>query len=240
MEQVKKSKRLCRSVYRNQVNGEKSLVERSIERIKSKLKKGVAINPCAYNEHDLGRLIIECNNHISFVNFPNLMNDEKFVLEVAQKSVNPVLCEDYFYQFINENLKRKSDFKCKFLKAVLLNDNVYKVEDVQKIVEDLKLQKIFDQLMNDVDFKKQVMLRLVELQNHEFAKYSCSGTNSQELRSYKVTHNKEVVLLQNKIAGVKEILKMFKCRTDEEEREKAEKLAAAARNFGLSATGLAF
>lgn len=214
-------KRLCRSVYSSHETTHKDLVQSSIERFKSKIMKGSAINPCAYDPKVLGDFIIDSNNHISFINFPMLMNDEEYVLNLARRSLNPLDCEDYFYQFVNGHLKRKASFRYKFLRALFLNERIYKMEDLIAIAEILNLNSEMEKIKEDLVLKLRVIDRLTLLQNHEYEKYTCTGNNSKELKQYKVSRNDEVIQIRNQIEGVKGILKFFTCLTQEELLEKA-------------------
>lgn len=213
-------KRLCRSVYSTHETPQKDLLEAEIARFKTKIMKGTAINPCAYDQKTLGDYIIDSNNHISFINFPILMNDEEYVLNLAKKSLNPLDCEDYFYQFVNAYLKRKPSFRYKFMRALFLNENIYKLEDLVVIAEMLNLNPEMEKIKEDLVLKLRVIDRLTKLQNHEFEKYACSGNDPKELKQYKVSRNDEVIQIRNQIEGVKGMLKFFTCLTQEELLEK--------------------
>ena len=117
--------------------GYEDYVERYTDkRIFLRLVRKHAIKPCGKECWDKGALIAnQFNNHQSFKNFPDLMNDEDFILSIAKTSINPAECEIYFYDYVNPYLKAKDDFKLKFLKAVYLNKNVYKLEDINTIVK---------------------------------------------------------------------------------------------------------
>lgn len=211
----------------------KTMVARAEERIKRRLEKGVAISACGYNEYVLGKMIIETKNHISFENFLQLMNDEAFVLEMAQLSFNPLECENYFYQYVDKNLKKKLNFRINFLKSIILNDNVYKMNDVLQIIQTLGFEKEAEIVFSDVEFKQQVLDKLKRLQNHTYSKYRCSGKNPKELHKYKIQYNDEVVLVRNKIDGVKSILTNFKCLTEQEKIEKEQLIRLKARQYGV-------
>ena len=60
---------------------------------------------------------------------------QSVILNIAKTSTNPADCEIYFYDYVNSYLKAREDFRLKFLKAVYLNKNVYKLEDINAIVE---------------------------------------------------------------------------------------------------------
>ena len=192
----------------------------ALRRIMPRIYNGTAIKPCNYDEKKLGRKIISQQYHISFKNFPNLMNDEAFVLELARTSLNPLDCFDYFYEFVDSYLKRKSSFRYAFVCALFLNDDIYKVNDLVKIVDCLGLEKEYQKAKTDSSLKQQVKDRIAKLEHHAFGKYTYSGDCPKELRKYKMSRNDEQILVNNQIDGVKEILRLFSCLTAEEQREK--------------------
>ena len=70
------------------------------------------IKPCGRECKEYGRLIAnEFSDHSSFENFPDLMNDKEFLLEIAKTSRNPATCRIYFYDYINPYLKKDDSFK---------------------------------------------------------------------------------------------------------------------------------
>lgn len=193
---------------------EKTLVQRNIDRIMSRLEKGRAINPCAYNQKELARIIIQQLNHVSFKNFPALMNDEEFVLELAQTSLNPLDCENYFYDYVNENLKRNARFKYNYVIALFVNDEIYKLDDLLKIVEALDLLKYFHKALEDKNAKQIIVDRLTQAQaNPCAAKFN--GVDDSKL--LKLRRNQEVMRNKSKIIGLEKIAKMFTCLTDDEQ-----------------------
>lgn len=206
--------------YRNDKYKSKLLEGVALRRIMNRINNGAAIKPCDYNEKELGRKIISQQNHISFKNFPNLMNDELFILELAETSLNPLDCRDYFYQFVDGHLKRKSSFKYAFVCALFLNENIYKVDDLIKIVESLELEKEYQKARCDRKLKQQVKNRIAKLENHIYEKYTYGGDCPKELRKYKMSRNDEQVIVNNQIKGVEQILKLFTCLTVEEQKQK--------------------
>lgn len=193
---------------------EKALVDATIERIRTNLQKGSIINPCGYNEKEVGYIIAEQPNHESFVNFPNLMNDEEFVLELAQTSLNPLDCENYFYDYVNENLKRNARFKYNYVIALFINDEIYKLDDLLKIVEALDLLKYFHKALEDKNAKQIIVDRLAQAQaNPCAAKFN--GVDDSKL--LKLRRNQEVMRNKSKIIGLEKIAKMFTCLTDDEQ-----------------------
>lgn len=194
----------------------------ALRRVMTRIYNGAAIKPCGYDEKELGRKIISQQYHISFKNFPNLMNDEEYVLELAKTSLNPLDCFDYFYEFVDEHLKRKSTFRYAFVCALFLNENIYKVKDLAIIVESLDLEKEFHEAKEDKVLKQQVKDRISKLEQHTYGKYTYGGNCPKELRKYKMTRNDEQVMVNNQIEGVKQIVKLFSCLTIQEDEEMRE------------------
>ena len=208
--------------YRNSKYKSKLLEGVALRRVMNRLNNGGAIKPCNYDEKELGRKIISQKHHISFINFPNLMNDEMFVLELAKTSLNPLDCYDYFYEFVDEHLKRKSSFKYAFVCALFLNENIYKVSDLAKIVDCLDLEKYYNKAKNDSELKQQVKERLSSLENYTIDDFNYSGDWAKELHKYKISRNDKQIIINNQIAGVKDILNLFTCLTAEEQQAKDE------------------
>lgn len=194
----------------------------ALRRIMTRIYNGAAIKPCGYDEKELGRKIISQQYHISFKNFPNLMNDEEYVLELAKTSLNPLECVDYFYEFVDNYLKKKSTFRYAFVCALFLNENIYKVKDLAKIIECLDLEKEFYQAKEDKVLKQQVKDRITKLEHYTYAKYTYGGDCPKELRKYKMTRNDEQVMVNNQIDGVNQIVRLFTCLTVEEQKAKEE------------------
>lgn len=181
--------------------GDKRLVQRILH--------GRKIKPCGRECREHGYMIAREFNHISFENFSELMNDREFVLEIANISPNPNLCENYFYQYVNSHLKKNKDFRLEFLKAIYLNDNVYKYEDIITIVANYGLQEENKIILGDIEFKKLMKKRLDEVDYRNRMEYSCSGEDKKELHDYKVNENETKILCENMKLGLNEILNSF-------------------------------
>ena len=82
------------------------------KRLFLRLVWGRSVKPCGRECCEYGYLIAnEFSNHSSFENFPELMNDEEFLLKIARTSRNPAECPIYFYDYVNEHLKRNNNFR---------------------------------------------------------------------------------------------------------------------------------
>lgn len=188
------------------------------KRLINRLINGRKVMPCGRECWEYGLMIAEGLNHGSFMNFNELMNDEEFILHIAKITPNPTECENYFYQYVNPYLRRRKDFNVKFLKQVYLNDNVYKLKDINLIVEWAGLQKENEMILQDLEFKKLMELRLAQIDYREMTDYHCSGLDDKELHDYKVKANDAKVLCENVKNGLKEIIGAFaKEKTEEEE-----------------------
>ena len=181
------------------------------KRVFLRLVRKHAIKPCGEEKRPKGELIAnQFNNHQSFKNFPDLMNDEEFILSIARTSVNPAECEIYFYDYVNPYLKRNKDFRLAFLKQIYLNRNVYKLEDINTIVEYCGFDKENKILLNDIEFKRVLEKRLKRLDEEMQLEYHCSGEDEKELRKYKIKANEMKVLCENMKKGLTEIINSFK------------------------------
>ena len=67
------------------------------KRLFLRLVWGRKAKPCGRGCREYGYLIAsEFSDHSSFENFPELMNDKEFLLEIARISRNPATCPIYF------------------------------------------------------------------------------------------------------------------------------------------------
>lgn len=198
-------------IYSNPDEEYAKYVEKNTDsRLFSRLINGRTIKPCGKECHEQGYLIAQNWHHGSFVNFTELMNDEEFILSAAEITPNPVECGNYFYMYVNPYLKAKESFRLKFLKQVYLNLNVYKLEDINLIVEELNLQNENEIILNDLEFKKLIEKKFEKALKNMELKYNCSGTDKKELHKYKVKANELKVLLDNIKNGLTEIVNSFK------------------------------
>ena len=192
--------------------GDKRLVNRILE--------GRKVMPCGRECREYGMLIAMNLNHGSFQNFFELMNDEEFILEIAKITPNPTECENYFYQYVNPYLKKRADFRLKFLKAVYLNENVYKLKDINLIVEWCGLEEENQIILNDMNFKALMQKRLDGVDYQNMIEYACSGNDEKELHGYKVEANNMKVLCENIKRGLTEIINTFAGKKIENEEPK--------------------
>ena len=183
----------------------------SDKRVFLRLVRKMAVKPCGEEKRLKGELIAnQFNNHKSFKNFPNLMNDEEFILNIAKTSINPATCEIYFYDYVNPYLKARDDFRLKFLKAIYMNKNVYTLEDLNTIIEYCGFEKENEIILSDLNSRRKLENRLNKLDEEMQLEYHCSGDDEKELRRYKIKANEMKVLCDNMKKGLTEILNTFK------------------------------
>jgi len=187
------------------------------KRLVNRILNGRKVKPCGRECRDFGLLIVHTFNHGSFENMHELMDDEEFILEAAKMSKNPRECDNYFYQYISNFLTRKSEFRLNFLKQVYLNENVYKLDDINWVVENCGLQKENKIILNDMQFKKLIEKRLNEVDYQNMVHYNCSGDDEKELHEYKVKANEMKVLCENIKIGLTEIYNSFAGKKIEKE-----------------------
>ena len=193
---------------------EKNNFEDYVERYTDKrlflrLAHGRKIKPCGRECREYGyRIVKDLNNHSSFENFKELIDDDEFLIKAAEISYNPAECSIFFYDYVNPFLKKNKDFKLQFLKAIYLNVNVYKLEDIKTIVEYCRFEEENEIILSDLEFRKIFEKRIEDLSNQNL-EYNCSGESEKELRKYKIKSNELKVLLENKKKGLEEILNTF-------------------------------
>lgn len=189
-------------------------------RMVNRILAGRRVKPCGRECREYGMMIAMNLNHSSFQNFDELMNDEEFVLQIVGITPNPTECENYFYQYVNPYLKKKADFRLKFLKEIYLNENVYKLDDINLIVEWCGFEKENEIIKNDMDFKARLQKRLEEIDYQNMIEYVCSGNDEKELHNYKVEANNMKVLCENIKKGLVEIINTFAGKKIEDEEPK--------------------
>lgn len=187
----------------------KSLKDIYLERLVKNLEHGRAVKPCDKECWEYGYVIAKQMNHESFKNFIELMNDENFILSAAKITPNPIDCNDYFYKYINPYILAKQSFRIEFLKAIYLNNNVYRLQHIEEIVENLGLGEENRLLRKDTDFIQALNARLESLKCFEYGGYHCSGLDDKELREYKKSRNDAEIVNKNMVEGLEEILKTF-------------------------------
>lgn len=197
-------------IYSNPNDEYTKYVEKHTDRrILARIINGRKIKPCGKECREQGYLIAQIWHHSSFENFPELMDDEEFILSAAEITPNPVECGNYFYMYINDYLKAKPDFRLNFLKQVYLNLNVNSLEDINLIVQELNLTKENKIILNDLEFKHIIEKKFNNVLKKLELKYHCSGSNKKELHKYKVTANDIKIQLENIKKGLTDIVNSF-------------------------------
>lgn len=91
-------------------------------------------------------IILHSNNHQSLINFPNFMNNREFLLNAVKITPNPRLCKNYFYQFINNNLKRNKIFNYQFLSNLIFN---FGVTEAKFVANQFGLTGVLSEVISD-------------------------------------------------------------------------------------------
>jgi len=194
------------------------------DRLLMRIVHGRNVKPCGRECWDYGIKIAEGLNHGSFRNFHELMNDREFILKIASITPNPVDCENYFYYFVNEYIKSDAGFRLEFLKAIYLNENIFKLDDINLIVSSCGLEQENEIVLKDLNFKRKLKKRLEGLCVQDVVPYNCSGEDRKELHDYKVRANETKVLFENIRKGIDEILKSFTCNDPDEKKEEVKEV----------------
>ena len=125
-------------------------------RVSRRLLEGRAIKPCGKECHAWGDMIIKSTNHISMINSKELVDDEEFLLHAAKITPNPKECSNFFYEYINQYLKKSSKFRLNFLKSLFLNVHILTRRDILVFVRAYNFQEEYEILIKDKEFKKEV------------------------------------------------------------------------------------
>ena len=101
-------------------------------------------------------MIIKSTNHISMINSKELVDDEEFLLHAAKITPNPRECSNFFYEFVNEYLKKSPKFRLNFLKSLFLNIHILTRRDIRVFVDAYDFNEEYETLTKDEEFKKEV------------------------------------------------------------------------------------
>ena len=220
---MKVNHRDARDKKRVEHDGYQNYVDRYGDtRLMMRMVHGRNVKPCGRECWEYGIKIAEGLNHGSFKNFHQLMDDRDFILTIAKITPNPVDCENYFYYYVNEYIKNDACFRLEFLKAIYLNENIFKLADINLIVTSCGLEAENEILLQDLNFKRQLRKRLDGLCVQDVVPYNCSGEDRKELHDYKVKANEVKVLFDNIRKGIDEILKSFTCNDPEDKKEETQ------------------
>lgn len=138
-------------------------------RINKRLEEGRAIKPCGRECHAWGDVIIRTTNHTSMVNSKELVNDMEYLIHAAEIAPNPGRCTNYFYIYVNKFLKRNSEFKLNFLKALYKNVNVLTRSSIEYFVQTFGFEEENEILTNDEEFKKELIEHFKDIYEPEIA-----------------------------------------------------------------------
>ena len=194
-------------VEQEQVRFSNFILKGGMKRVEKNIIAGRAIKPCGKECEEYGYKLVEYFNHSSLQNFENLMNNIDFLLKCAKISPNPMQCEEYFYLFVNENLKKNKHFRIEFLKSIYLNDNVYTPESIMWFVDTFGFSRENEIILADLEFKKKFAARLNE--HFDYPKFTLDGNNSKKLRAYKNECNAIKIKNGLRDEGIAMIYEMF-------------------------------
>lgn len=125
-------------------------------RVSKRLEEGRAIKPCGKECHAWGDMIINSTNHISMINSEYLVDDEEYLLHAAKITPNPRECSNFFYEFINEYLKKNAKFRLNFLKSLFLNIHILTKRDILTFVNAYEFNDEYNLISKDEEFKKEL------------------------------------------------------------------------------------
>ena len=185
----KASKKHCEvavlpTISQDRINFERYLENYGDRRLMMRLAHGRKVKPCGKECWEYGFVIAESTDHGSFKNFKHLMNDKDFLLAIATITPNPTVCDNYFYIYVNQYLKKDSSFKLELLKQIYMNENVYLLNDINVIVNFCKFQKENEILLSDIEFKREFMTKF-NITAYE-TRYDCFGNVKNKDNEYDI------------------------------------------------------
>lgn len=181
------------------------LTEEEVARVRKSIEAGRTIRCKSKSGRDLGLLIASMNDHTSFVNFPELMDDAEFILNAAKISPNPLEVNNYFVQYINENLMCNGAFRIELLRAIYANPNVYDYEDISSILTKLDLVEENNVLLKDVAFKAMIEEKLAESQN--FPKFEGEIRDNENAKMYRKARQAAIEISHKQKENLEKLLK---------------------------------
>lgn len=143
------AKEIASSLGVKVANGFVYVDKSSAKLIKKMLSKRVAKAGKEERAQDV-IIILHSNNHQSLINFPFYMNDKNFLLKAVKFTPNPRLCQNYFYQYINKNLKNDKMFNYQFLNNVIFN---FGLAAAKFVANQFGLTSVLDELIADNEFR---------------------------------------------------------------------------------------
>jgi len=123
----------------------------------TRIAKGRATYPKYGLEcHSWGNDIIKSQNHCSMMRSKELVDDEEFLCHAARITPNPRECSNFFYEYVNEYLKKNKKFRVNFLKGLFLNEHILTRRDIKVFVDAYEFGDEYETITKDVEFKKEV------------------------------------------------------------------------------------
>ncbi len=134
------------------------------ERQDKRIAKGRSTHPKYGLEcHSWGDDVIKSQNHCSMMRSKELVDDEEYLCHAARITPNPRECSNFFYEYINEYLKKSKRFRINFLKGLFLNEHVLTRRDIVVFVNEYDFNEEYETLIKDVNFKEEVKQALQTL-----------------------------------------------------------------------------
>lgn len=125
-------------------------------RVSKRLEEGRAIKPCGKECHAWGDMVINSTNHISMINSKELVNDAEYLYHAAKITPNPRECSNFFYEYVNEYLKKNQKFRLNFLKSLFLNIHILTKRDILTFVKAYGYEEEYITLTHDEEFKLEL------------------------------------------------------------------------------------
>ena len=121
----------------------------SAKLIEKMLKNRVAKAGKEEREQDV-LIILSGHNHQSLMNYPIYMNNREFLLNAVKLTPNPRACKNYFYQYINKNLKKDKVFNFQFLNNIIFN---FGITEAKFVANQFGLNGVLSEIIADNEFR---------------------------------------------------------------------------------------
>ncbi len=127
------------------------------KRLLQRLTEKRAVKPCGKECRAWGYIVIQSNCHKSMVNSKMLVDDKEFLLKAITITPNPKDCDYFFYDYVNEYLKKDKNFRLEFLKNLFKNNNVLTKSDIEWFVTIYQFEKKLEMIAHDKEFYTYLM-----------------------------------------------------------------------------------
>ena len=119
------------------------------------------------------------------------------ILHIATITPNPRECYDFFYNYVNEYLKKSPSFRLKFLKALFLNIHILTRRDIITFVEYYGFDEEYQILTRDEEFKNELKKAFADVSSTpDYVRYDgiSWGSTRRKYSDYKIASDAKLRL----------------------------------------------